>query len=59
MFAFMWCDAVLCGAALVVGKRRFGELVCWFLVIVCVVGGSWKPDGDSIFSKKTPGKATA
>ncbi|MFC9597998.1 hypothetical protein ACFTQL_08795 [Peribacillus butanolivorans] len=50
VFAFVRGDAVLCCAASVAGKRRIGELVCWILAVVCVIGGSRKLDGDSIFS---------
>ncbi|WP_327077916.1 hypothetical protein [Peribacillus frigoritolerans] len=50
VFAFMRCDALLCRAALVVGKWRSGGSVCWILAVVCIVGGSWKLDGHTIFS---------
>ncbi|WP_375089789.1 hypothetical protein ACDZ29_02815 [Peribacillus sp. RS7] len=59
VFAFMRCDAVLCRAALVIGKWRSGESVCWVLAVVCLVGGGWQLDGDTIFPEKTKGKSPA
>ncbi|WP_057911439.1 hypothetical protein [Peribacillus muralis] len=50
VFAFMRSDAVLCRAALVVGKRGFGGLVCWMLVVVRIAGGCRKFDGHSVFA---------
>ena len=50
VFAFMRCDAVLCRAAFVVGSGGLESLFAGNLAVVCIVGGSWKLDGHTIFS---------
>ena len=49
VFAFMRSDALLCGAAVVVGKRRAGGLVCRILAVVRIAGCGRELDGHSIF----------